>query len=388
MTKEELEKLQKDPLWKAHKIVGRDANGKLVMEEITAQECAETTHENFVYKHPDDNDCAVKPLGAERTSKRGLVPNPKAATEVAPEPKPTPAPTPPLKTYTPETVLQQFAFGADFSKEELEAAGFEILADNTKKDLSEGVIETTGHTTPKPPTKSGNCTKTGTKNWLYVERALKKGNETWLATNQQKILRYMGTKNLVNVGKLELHPLAMDRIAKTKDGLRDEDIINIVPNTLGNTKNKEVFMGCYAITIKTNEGFKTKIGKHCDMAGWLQQDLTRSPSLNFRTDIKTYGLHGVQINISRAFADEEECKEHKRGVVKKLRERGWLVYNNEETATDGFETVKEYKAVTEFAWAANGVKSAPVKSDNLLNDLWKCYEENSGKENGMVFLLK
>ena len=76
MTK--LEKLQKDPLWEAHKIVGSDANGKLVLKEISAQECADITRENFVYKQPNDNDCAVKPLGAERTSKKGLVSNPNA----------------------------------------------------------------------------------------------------------------------------------------------------------------------------------------------------------------------------------------------------------------------------------------------------------------------
>lgn len=430
MTKEELDKLQNNPLYQAYRTTGRDSDGRLILDEITAHECEAAGYPFPVFKYPDGDDCGARPLGVHGTSAEGLKPNPNArydsrypggftdeeidanisaflyGEDGAPEDEPEfgtdeqefgadepefgtdePAKIRPLSALPVETVLQQITFGADFTEDELKSAGIEVLADNSGKDITDGGVAYTGHAAPKH--NKGGERKAGT-NWLFVERILGKGDEVWIATNRQQIIRYTGDRDLTDTAKIELHPLASERIIRTSDGINDTDIVCIVPNTLGKAMlGDRVYMGCYAITIKTDEGLKTKIGKHCDMAGCLEDDLKRSPSIDFRTDIKTYGLHGVQINISRAFGDEDECKEHKRRIVDRMRGKGHWLYNNRRTVTGEFETVKEYKAVKEFVWATgNGTKSVPVKSSDLLNDIWKCYEENGGRENGMVFMLK
>lgn len=78
MTKEELDKLQNNPLYQAYSITGRDSDGRFTLDEITAHECEAAGYPPPVYKYPDGDDCGARPLGIHGTSAERLKPNPNA----------------------------------------------------------------------------------------------------------------------------------------------------------------------------------------------------------------------------------------------------------------------------------------------------------------------
>ena len=323
MTKEELEKLQKDPLWKAHKIVGRDANGKLVMEEITAQECAETTHENFVYKQPDDNNCAVKPLGAERTSKKGLIPNPNArydsrypggftpdeldanisaflyGEKPAPAPEPKPLPNP----------LKNFDFGKDMPKELLQRAGWndgvvgkepetktapeqktdgwkakEVVTDNrnqTKEELRDKGVRPSALSEKAPATHESNTRTTPVFKGKpltvdYIEHTENGAQRIWLKTKgATQPINYVGNIELKNVKHITLTDEAVNRWLNATETtvFFNEDILHINGKNIGSWKRSDddIYAGCYTIKLDGDE--KTIASKHNNMFDCLEKDL-------------------------------------------------------------------------------------------------------------------